>query len=96
MQGDELKSEQKSAIVFKEGNDVKDARLKLADEDMKWWKDAKFGMFIHWGLYAIPATGEWSMTRRNIPTKNMINSPMSSYPVTSTAKRGRKRPRTPA
>jgi alpha-L-fucosidase len=25
---------------------------------MKWWRDAKFGMFIHWGLYSIPA-GEW-------------------------------------
>jgi alpha-L-fucosidase len=25
---------------------------------MKWWKDARFGLFIHWGLYAVPA-GEW-------------------------------------
>ena len=25
---------------------------------MKWWRDARFGMFIHWGLYAVPA-GEW-------------------------------------
>ena len=25
---------------------------------MKWWQEARFGMFIHWGLYAIPA-GEW-------------------------------------
>ena len=25
---------------------------------MKWWTDARFGMFIHWGLYSIPA-GEW-------------------------------------
>ena len=28
------------------------------DERMAWWRDARFGMFIHWGLYAIPA-GEW-------------------------------------
>lgn len=27
-------------------------------ERMDWWRDARFGMFIHWGLYAIPA-GEW-------------------------------------
>ena len=26
---------------------------------MKWFLDARFGMFIHWGLYAIPARGEW-------------------------------------
>ena len=25
---------------------------------MAWWKEARFGLFIHWGLYAIPA-GEW-------------------------------------
>src|SRR5688572_22402953 len=28
------------------------------DERMKWWRDGRFGLFIHWGLYAIPA-GEW-------------------------------------
>ncbi len=26
---------------------------------MKWYLDARFGMFIHWGIYAIPARGEW-------------------------------------
>ncbi len=25
---------------------------------MQWWRDARFGMFVHWGLYSIPA-GEW-------------------------------------
>ena len=25
----------------------------------QWYRDARFGMFIHWGLYAIPARGEW-------------------------------------
>ncbi|HUU44084.1 MAG TPA: alpha-L-fucosidase, partial [Planctomycetota bacterium] len=25
----------------------------------RWWQDARFGMFIHWGIYAIPARGEW-------------------------------------
>ncbi|NUQ23215.1 MAG: alpha-L-fucosidase [Saprospiraceae bacterium] len=28
------------------------------DQRMAWWREARFGMFIHWGLYAIPA-GEW-------------------------------------
>jgi len=28
------------------------------DARMAWWRNARFGMFIHWGLYAIPA-GEW-------------------------------------
>lgn len=29
------------------------------DERMQWWREARLGMFIHWGLYAIPA-GEWN------------------------------------
>ncbi len=28
------------------------------DEKMEWWRDARFGMFVHWGLYSI-AAGEW-------------------------------------
>jgi len=28
------------------------------DARMQWWRDARFGLFIHWGLYSIPA-GEW-------------------------------------
>lgn len=28
------------------------------DERMAWWREARFGMFIHWGLYSIPG-GEW-------------------------------------
>lgn len=31
------------------------------EQKMKEWNEAKFGMFIHWGLYAIPAKGEWYM-----------------------------------
>jgi len=47
------------------------------DEKMKWFREAKFGLFIHWGLYAIPAgtwkgqqiagIGEWIMNRAKIP-----------------------------
>ncbi len=28
------------------------------DKRMEWWRKARFGLFIHWGLYSIPA-GEW-------------------------------------
>jgi len=31
----------------------------MKDTKQQWFKDAKFGLFIHWGLYAIPARGEW-------------------------------------
>jgi alpha-L-fucosidase len=46
------------------------------DERMKWWREARFGMFIHWGVYAVPAgihngqkinrIGEWIMNRGKI------------------------------
>ncbi|MGH9825809.1 MAG: alpha-L-fucosidase, partial [Blastocatellia bacterium] len=47
------------------------------DRRMRWWREARFGMFIHWGLYAVPAgeyhgqrpraTAEWIMATANIP-----------------------------
>jgi len=48
------------------------------DARLAWWREAKFGMFIHWGLYAIPAgtyhgkqytrkLGEWIMHDARIP-----------------------------
>jgi alpha-L-fucosidase len=54
-------------------NESKEAR----DQRMSWWRNARFGMFIHWGLYAVPAgeykgkrskdTGEWIQSWANIP-----------------------------
>lgn len=47
------------------------------DARMHWWREAKFGMFIHWGVYAVPAgtyqgkqipgIGEWIMRKAHIP-----------------------------
>jgi len=47
------------------------------DKRMKWWREARFGMFIHWGVYSVPAgtwkgkriggIGEWIMNRARIP-----------------------------
>ena len=35
--------------------------------DITWFNDARFGLFVHWGLYAIPARGEWVMHDERIP-----------------------------
>ena len=35
-------------------------------ERTKWFMDARFGMFIHWGLYSIPACGEWVMSQKEM------------------------------
>src|SRR6266404_1955056 len=47
------------------------------EKRIAWWREARFGMFIHWGLYAVPAgewkgqqvrgIGEWIMNRAKIP-----------------------------
>ncbi|MBC7236076.1 MAG: alpha-L-fucosidase, partial [Chloroflexi bacterium] len=39
----------------------------MATGRMQWWESARFGMFIHWGVYAIPARGEWVMYQEHIP-----------------------------
>src|SRR5687768_18533062 len=41
----------------------------IADRErrMKWWHEAKFGMFIHWGLYSILGRHEWVMEMEGIP-----------------------------
>ncbi|MGE5297038.1 MAG: alpha-L-fucosidase, partial [Solirubrobacterales bacterium] len=47
------------------------------DTRMKWWREARFGMFIHWGVYSVPggiyngkevpSIGEWIMNNGKIP-----------------------------
>ena len=34
---------------------------------LEWFRDARFGMFIHWGLYALLGRHEWVMNRERIP-----------------------------
>lgn len=36
------------------------------DTRMKWWRDARFGMFVHYGLYAVLGHQEWAMANENI------------------------------
>ncbi|HQR94872.1 MAG TPA: alpha-L-fucosidase, partial [Sediminibacterium sp.] len=51
------------------------AQSKVNDPKMQWWRDSKFGMFIHWGIYSVPAGkwdkntnyGEWIMHSAKIP-----------------------------
>ena len=39
----------------------------VSSEGLKWFQDAKFGMFIHWGLSSILRRGEWVMHQEKIP-----------------------------
>ena len=42
------------------------------EKRMQWFVNARFGMFIHWGLYAIPARGEWVRSFEEIPKEDYM------------------------
>ncbi len=61
------------------------------DERMAWWREARFGMFIHWGVYSLPAgtwdgrqiggIGEWIMNRGKIPVADYQQMAKDFNPV---------------
>jgi alpha-L-fucosidase len=68
-----------------------DVKKDLPHDKMDWWKDAKFGMFIHWGVYSVPAgvykghkingIGEWIMNSAKIPVAEYRQYAKSFDPV---------------
>ena len=44
------------------------------------FQDAKFGIFLHWGLYSLLGTGEWTMTNRNINYQEYAKLANAFYP----------------
>ena len=67
MKGAELASQLKSTMKFKSSDTVSVDGLRLDDEAMQWWLDARLGLFIHWGLYSLLGRGEWVMHVESIP-----------------------------
>lgn len=61
------------------------------DERMQWWREARFGMFIHWGVYSLPAgtwdarqiggIGEWIMNHAKIPVADYQSMAKQFNPV---------------
>jgi alpha-L-fucosidase len=59
------------------------------DNRMAWWREARFGLFIHWGLYAIPAGewkgetdhAEWILTTAQIPVSEYEKFAIQFNPV---------------
>jgi alpha-L-fucosidase len=37
------------------------------EERIRWWREAKFGMFVHWGLYSLLCRDAWAMGDEDIP-----------------------------
>lgn len=40
-------------------------------EHMSWWTHDRFGLFIHWGLYAMPARHEWVKSREKMSDEHL-------------------------
>jgi alpha-L-fucosidase len=62
------------------------------DERMQWFREARFGLFIHWGVYSVPAGmwkgepvkrsgAEWIMNRGKIPVADYQKLPAKFNPV---------------
>ena len=59
------------------------------DARMSWWRKAKFGLFIHWGIYSVPAGkygsetnyGEWIMNSAKIPVAEYHGFAKQFYPA---------------
>lgn len=56
----QLKGQLNSNMKFNGISGVDDESLHLSEDDIKWWRDAKFGLFVHWGVYSLLGRGEWT------------------------------------
>jgi len=52
----------------------------------KWFEEARFGLFIHWGVYSILGDGEWVMNNQNISIKEYERLPSFFNPTEFNAK----------
>ena len=53
------------------------------DQRMKWWREARFGMFIHWGVYSVPA-GVWKGEESKLPIEGswgLLSAKREPYPA---------------
>jgi len=47
----------------------------------EWFQNARFGLFVHWGVYSVLGDGEWVMNNRKIPIADYEKLPAQFNPV---------------
>jgi alpha-L-fucosidase len=47
----------------------------------EWFQDARFGMFVHWGVYSVLGDGEWVMNNKKIPIADYEKLPAFFNPI---------------
>jgi alpha-L-fucosidase len=50
-------------------------------DSRRWFQDAKFGLFVHWGVYSVLADGEWVMNNKKIPIAEYEKLPARFNPA---------------
>ncbi len=55
--------------------------LAVAQDAQEWFRDARFGMFVHWGVYSVLGKGEWVMENDRIPVAEYEKLPARFNPV---------------
>src|SRR5262245_50080934 len=82
----------KSELVFGQQPTAADtgapttSTLEDRERRMKWWHEAKFGMFIHWGLYSTLGRHEWVMENEGIPVSEYEKLAPNFKPVPNAAR----------
>ena len=56
--------------ILSQGADIAQESPRLREERMQWWLEARFGMFVHWGLYSLAARHEWVQNHERISTES--------------------------
>jgi len=79
------------ALSAQSGPDYLNERKEARDQRMRWWREARFGLFVHWGLYAVPAgeykgqrsnrIGEWIQDWANIPREDYAQFAQQFNPI---------------
>ena len=80
-----------ASLFAQKSTDATEEKSSINDPKMAWWKEARFGMFIHWGLYSVPAgtyngkqvsgIGEWIMNKGKIPVADYKNFAPQFNPI---------------
>src|SRR6188768_2637160 len=47
----------------------------------EWFQDARFGLFVHWGVYSVLGDGEWVQQNKNIPIADYEKLPAMFNPI---------------
>lgn len=61
-----------AAVVFSSAPSAFGAEIPPLDQRAEWFREARFGLFIHWGVYSLVGKGEWLQETAKIPTKEYV------------------------